>query len=394
MYIYSVRITKTVKRMIRYNQKNILLLGLLFLGILTGSCIREEALNTEADILGISFENNILANSYININPSYSEVQEAYPILIRVKEGTDLTQLAPTFELTPGATISPASGSKQDFTLPVRYTVTSEDGAWHRNYLITVTEQRVSKIPTVFHFENVRKIQQIYHEFYEVQDGEELTWASGNEGFKFAMSSAGTDDYPTVQYEQGKSGKCLKLETRRTGPFGEMVNMPIAAGNLFIGSFNLLDAISEPLEATKFGTAFYNKPLRLTGYYKYKAGEKFYENGEYTSRQDIFNIYAIFYEVTEEVNTLDGNLPHNNYEHPNMVALALISDPHETEGDGWEYFDIPFDYDRYGKTIDENKLLQGGYNIGIIFASSRDGDTFEGAPGSTLLIDEVELEYE
>ena len=58
--------------------------------------------------------------------------------------------------------------------------------------------------------------------------------------------------------------------------------MPIAAGNLFIGSFDMLNASTNPLSATRFGTPFYNKPLRLTGYYKYKAGEQFYENGEYT----------------------------------------------------------------------------------------------------------------
>ena len=46
------------------------------------------------------------------------------------------------------------------------------------------------------------------------------------------------------------------------------------------------------------------------------------------------------------------------------------------------------------KKIDETKLANGEYKIGIIFASSKDGATFEGAPGSTLLIDEVELIYE
>ena len=159
--------------------------------------------------------------------------------------------------------------------------------------------------------------------------------------------------------------------------------------------------LPKPLSATRFGTPFYNKPLRLTGYYKYKAGEQFYENGEYTSRKDIFNIYAIFYDGVKYDSagkgtdvTLDGNLPNQNYEHPSMVALALVSNPQETEGDEWKFFDIPFDYQRYGKKIDEARLAKGEYKIGIIFASSKDGATFEGAPGSTLLIDEVELIYE
>ena len=79
-------------------------------GILMASCIKDEAPNAEADITGISFEEDVLANSYIDLNPSYDESQNAYPIRISVKEGTDMTSLAPIFELTPGATISPASG--------------------------------------------------------------------------------------------------------------------------------------------------------------------------------------------------------------------------------------------------------------------------------------------
>lgn len=364
----------------------------LLAGVFVTSCIKDEAPNAEADITGISFEGDILANSYIDMNPFYDESQKAYPIRINAKEGTDLTNLVPIFELTPGATISPDNGSKQDFTTPVRYTVTSEDKKWKRVYSISVREQKPSNIPTTFHFEKVRLINEKYQVFYEEQNEEELTWASGNEGFNFAMSNAKPDEYPTVQYDNGKVGKCVKLETKVTGSLGEMVKMPIAAGNLFIGSFNMLNAISNPLGATRFGTPFYNKPLRLTGYYKYKAGKQFYENGGYTSRKDIFNIYAIFYEVTKDTDMLDGNLPNLNYEHPNMVALALISDPHET--DEWEFFDLPFDYERYGKTIDAAKLAKGEYKVSIIFAASKDGATFEGAPGSTLLLDEVELIYE
>lgn len=369
-------------------------------GILMASCIKDEAPNAEADIIGISFEGDVLANSDIDLNPSYDESLNAYPIRIKVKEGTDKTKLAPIFELTPNATISPASGSVQNFTTSVRYTVTSEDKAWHRVYAISVSEQKASNIPTTYHFEKVRIQKNVWQEFYEEQDsGDDLTWTSGNSGFQLAMSTAKTEEYPTTQGADGKVGKCAKLETRSTGDFGNMVGMPIAAGNLFIGSFSILNAIADPLGATRFGVPFYNKPLRLTGYYKYKAGEKFYEHGEYTSRKDMFNIYAVFYDGVKydsegkgtEV-TLDGNLINQNYEHPHMVALALVSNPQET--DEWKFFDIPFDYQRYGKGIDEARLAKGEYKISIIFASSKDGATFEGAPGSTLLIDEVELIYE
>lgn len=91
----------------------------------------------------------------------------------------------------------------------------------------------------------------------------ELTWASGNEGFNWAASSSATENYPTSQYDNGKNGKCAKLETRLTGSLGAMVGMPIAAGNLFIGEFDMTNALTSPLKATHFGTPFCYKPSRL-----------------------------------------------------------------------------------------------------------------------------------
>ena len=70
------------------------------------------------------------------------------------------------------------------------------------------------------------------------------------------------DDYPTFQIANGKNGKCLSLVTRSTGFFGGLVGMPIAAGNLFIGSFDVNNAMSNPLQATKFGLPFRHVPER------------------------------------------------------------------------------------------------------------------------------------
>ena len=51
-------------------------------------------------------------------------------------------------------------------------------------------------------------------------------------------------------------GKCLKLSTRSTGGMGAMMNMPMAAENLFIGTFDTMSALSDPLKATQFGLPF------------------------------------------------------------------------------------------------------------------------------------------
>lgn len=87
-------------------------------------------------------------------------------------------------------------------------------------------------------------------------------------------------DYPTVEVGNGYNGNCAKLETRDTGSFGAMVKMYIAAGNLFIGNFDVSKALAGQegaLQATTFGFQFYKKPKALKGYYKYKAGSVYTE---------------------------------------------------------------------------------------------------------------------
>ena len=53
-------------------------------------------------------------------------------------------------------------------------------------------------------------------------------------------------------------------------------------------------------------------------------------------------------------------------------------------------FEIPFEPVK-GRVIDDTKLKNGEYKLGIVFSSSVDGAYFKGAVGSTLYVDEVEL---
>ncbi|WP_288540427.1 SUMF1/EgtB/PvdO family nonheme iron enzyme [uncultured Alistipes sp.] len=56
-----------------------------------------------------------------------------------MKAGTNLSSLAPVIKVSEGAKISPASGSTQDFSQPVKYTVTAEDSKTTREYTVTLT---------------------------------------------------------------------------------------------------------------------------------------------------------------------------------------------------------------------------------------------------------------
>ena len=240
-----------------------------------------------------------------------------------------------------------------------------------------------------------------YQIFYETDaaGAEILTWASGNPGFALTGAGNGYADYPTYQSGIGYRNKCLALTTRKTGSFGAMMNMPIAAGNLFLGTFDVLNALKDPLTATRFGMPFDYVPTSLRGYYKYRSGVMFYELDAAASdklkpvpdRKDRFNIYAVFYESTDDMKTLDGTNALSE-ENPNVLAVAQIAQDEAVETDEWTPFRIEFVF-REGKSVDAAKLAEGRYSLAVVFTSSLYGDRFEGAPGSTLCVDEVTLEY-
>ena len=81
-----------------------------------------------------------------------------------------------------------------------------------------------------------------------------MVWASGNQDSGLTNGKKGPETYPTFQADNGVVGRCAGLVTRSTGTFGAMVGMPLAAGNLFIGKFDMTNAVNKPLEATQFGT--------------------------------------------------------------------------------------------------------------------------------------------
>ena len=232
-----------------------------FLAFAISSCIQDEALNAEADIETCSVPGDVLNREPIIGNDE---------ITLPLKKGADITKLAPEFTLTPGATIEPASGTMRDFTgtdkKPLFYTVTSEDRQWTKQYKVSAM---YSGIPTSFHFEeaipvNDKNGQPIFYNFQETDAiGNLLKWANANEGFNYTGVLAAADDYPTSPSPNGKVGSCVKLTTKSTGDLGAKLEMYIASGNLFTGSFKIV--IPEVVKATKFGVPFNHEPVSLKG---------------------------------------------------------------------------------------------------------------------------------
>lgn len=374
------------------------------------SCIQDEGLNVEAAIDGCNGSNIQL--SAIN---TFSKTVSIY-----VSKATDLSALEIKFELPEGAVIAPVDvaaneqAPKYDFStskVPItseqtleqyqrKFRVTSESRTTEAIYAITVIK---SELPTEYHFENIEDGSNKYHVFYEfnLQKAEMLQWASGNPGFNLTGMASSPLDYPTVQ-TQGYMGKGVKLETKSTGSFGAGVSMPIAAGNLFIGSFEVGNALIDAMKATKFGFSFYKHPVRLTGYYKFKPG------ADYTSytlgadgKKNFFidasmngkdkgDIYAVLYEADNVEDFLDG---YNSLNSPQIVSLARIKSEDMEETSEWTSFNITFELQN-SKTINDNMLAAGKYKLAVVFSSSVEGAAFKGSVGSTLWIDEVTIHCE
>lgn len=358
------------------------------------SCIQDEALNSEAAIDACAGADVQLAN----INPNEKTVD------VYVNKGANLAKQELKFTLPEGATIRPNVNKEGDIGMIYNFsegdnsrdfTVTSENGEFKPVYSIDI---KLTELPTNYSFEDLLVANNTpYHIFYEFAPSTShgvskvLQWSSGNPGFALTGMAKSPMDYPTVRVEDGYKNKGVKLETKDTGSFGAMVKMYIAAGNLFIGNFNVTKALAGEegaLQATTFGFQFYKQPISLKGYYKYKAGPVYTENGTPQSGlKDRFNIYAIMYEADDNSFMLDGT---NSRTSDKLVYMAEIKEEDAVETDEWTEFNLPFE-PKNGKTLDMQKLRNGKYKLGIVFSSSIDGDRFKGAVGSTLYIDEVEL---
>ena len=374
-----------------------------FCALLATSCIKDEPLNSECDIEVCRVHHEASDTIFYALSDTLQKVSSVDTVINFYTRSRinpqDLSQVRVTFDLTPGATITPASGSVQDFSQGgVVYTVVSEDKLWSRTYKVRFLPRAV--LNPDFDFENV-ELEQPRERFYiwfaydQNQKRQDL-WATGNSGFALSRSSAKPHEYPSVMLEQGVSGKGVKLETCSTGQFGESVNMRIAAGNLFLGSFDVQKALFDPMKATRFGVPVNRKPVRFTGYYKFQPGEVFKDRyGQpVPGRVDAPDAYAVLYKNTDE-----NGLPVTLYgddvlTHKNIVAIARVPEFKVTgvaDTCAWEHFDLPLEYKQ---ELDMVRLSNLGYNLAVVFTSSIEGATFCGAVGSTLLIDESAIIYE
>lgn len=379
---------------------------LTFVSITFSSCVKNEALNTEAYILEATIPNGDLL--LLNHN---SKVNDETLIIFQLKQNIGSNIFAPEFILSNGATIQPESGTPVDFSEgPQKYVVTSQDGSWTKTYYLNFI---LSDFPTYFAMEdyllfkggevlneeydfNKEYPSSYFIDFINYTNNNEVNkvWSSGNQGFAILPASTlkliNPSQYPTTVTMDGYIGKGAVLKTVLTGLTHSMngwLKTPgIAAGNLFTGKFAL--NLGKPAASPKFGIPYNtkSKPLALRGYYKYKAGDFFGNKNEFALdnlNKDSWDAYAILFEKTENNNFLDGT---HNFKSNKMVMVARIDYTKYPEADSWTSFEASFK-EVNGKKFDPTEE----YMIAIVFSSSIQGADFRGAIGSTLMVDEVEL---
>lgn len=362
------------------------------------ACFKDEPANAECDIEKAWIHAENPQDMFYNLSDTLVNVLYTDNLItFDVKPQTDLTAIAPIFQVTPGATVSPASGSVQDFSHgPVTYKVKSEDGQWAREYYVYFNIVTRTETDTIrYDFEDFTINERHYYAWNHTHS----RWDTGNGGYAMTGMATKYDpdqgkyvtdsmSFPTIPYADGYDGYAVKLTTQNTGAFGAMMNMRIAAGNLFIGAFDVSMAVTDAMKATRFGEPFDRTPSKFRGYYQYEPGEQYQdENGStIADKTDQGDIYAVFYRNHNEANetiVLNGDDVKTS---PYIVAIAQVTNIVPTNQ--WTEFEADF---VFSEDIDQTLLNNRGYSLAIVFSSSVDGAYFKGAIGSTLLIDKVEL---
>jgi hypothetical protein len=159
----------------------------------------------------------------------------------------------------------------------------------------------------------------------------------------------------------------------------------MAAGSIFTGKF-ILD-VSNPLNSTKFGVPFIGKPKSFTLSYKYLPGTP-YKNGagQTLSKSDSCDIYLL--------------LENRNNNQVKRIATGWYRDGKTQDS----FKDITIDL-LYGPLPSSLPLYMFPTNgtfgtatndvthISLVAASSAYGANFEGGANSTLVINNIRLNY-
>lgn len=320
----------------------------------------EQKLNNEAELLTFRFQE---FGGELEIRGN--------KVSFELPAGVNSKHLTPIFTVSAGATSSLTSGVTADFSKPVRLKITSQDGAVMKTYTIS---RGAAGQGLKFDFEKWKTIGSGALA-YEHPAG---PWSSGNEGVKTSKQMLKRPErYPLRKTTDSHSGSYAAEIVTELVNNTMMVKVRIAAGSLFLGTFNASNIMADPLSGPQFGIPYSGGlPDRLQGWYKYAPGSDNLDNdGNAIGKPDECDIYAILY--TGDVITAK-EVKNNS----RVVAMVRLKD-RGPKGD-WTRFDEVFEYMREPSAGEQLKFS-------IIMTSSVAGDVYTGAVGSRLVVDDLEV---
>jgi hypothetical protein len=354
--------------------KKLILLPVIAL-ILTGilliqGCVKE-------DHFGKSAYHEIIAFTLpMQLTPSVIS-HDSLLIRISVSKDLDLTSVVPAeVRISNFALLSPVATQPSDFSQPVIYRVTAEDGS-HADYTILVSSDEPQIQLTNSGFDHWYKTTQGY--FQIGRDKNDTVWATGNAG-TFTFSKVNVSPV-----SGGGSDTVALLETLNMGPLAQLIGQGIAAGSLFTGTFVL--NIQNPVESARFGTPFIARPDSFSVMYRYAPASGMM-NGYGTSipGNDSVDIAVLIEDrsggTVRRVATAWHRAP-GQVEPWTLLKMKLEYGPASNPA----YYMKPTPPAVWG-TGQETPT-----HISVIFSSSARGNLFEGAPGSKLWINDFRLYY-
>lgn len=229
-------------------------------------------------------------------------------------------------------------------------------------------------------------------------------WNSAGEPLGIANSNAAATflpifgvNIPKPVLREGTENVVRILTSRTDDKNQESTLCPaITAGTLFNGKFDL--NMLKPLKSTKFGEPCRFEPKALKFTYKYTPGSEFYKQvvvkvivkdkevkdnkAELVpGKTDECSIAAYLYEVSSYNETLDGT---NVTTSDKVIMKAMLPDGRAVA----DYTEMEINFTTIGnKAYDPKKL----YKLAIVCSSSKEGDLYNGGPGSTLYIKHLEV---
>jgi cytoskeletal protein RodZ len=119
----------------------IVIIIIVIAGIWWYNAAQSPSISTETPTQTQSSDKAITSFTFQTLTPAANATidEGAHTITVNVPPNTNVTSLTPTIEVSDSATVSPASGTPQNFTNPVTYTVTAQDGST-QNYIVTVNK--------------------------------------------------------------------------------------------------------------------------------------------------------------------------------------------------------------------------------------------------------------